>query len=80
MCLNVMLCAHCLSCSGFRSEEIYGEDNTVILIIRVCKYMETIPVSTYIERQVDLVTGVNWYMEQQPSWLQELEGIWRRKL
>jgi hypothetical protein len=46
------------------------KETTVIFVIGVCTYMET----------SHLVTGASRYMEQQSSWLQELEGIWRRKL
>jgi hypothetical protein len=47
---------------------LYGEDNTVISIIRVSKYMETIAVlvirvSSYMETTVIFVIGVSTYME-----------------
>jgi len=52
----------------FRSDEVYGEDNTVISIIRVSKYMQTIAVlvisvSSYMETTVIFVIGVSMYME-----------------
>jgi len=53
---------------GFRSDEAYGEDNTVISIIRVSKYMETIVVlvirvSSYMDTTVISVIGLSTYME-----------------